>query len=110
MNSQIEEIAKIVDPLNQQVVILKDESESRTETGLYIGEGAKAKFKSGVIVALADDCKNTALASGVRVGYQRHAGADMSIVTKSGSHNIVVMNEGSLTMVIKTEAKLEGGE
>lgn len=110
MDSIEKYIEDLIDPLNEQVVILKDVGAGKTGAGLFLPESGKAKFKSGIVIAAAPDCTNTSVQPGVRVGYQRHAGADMTIVHGGARHDILVVNEGSLTMILKNDARLDGGE
>jgi co-chaperonin GroES (HSP10) len=102
------DIKEYVEPVNRQVVILKDEGASETSGGVLISEGARAKFKSGTVVAFAKDCVNP-LFEGGRVGYQLHAGTDMQVQTEHGVFNIMTLNETSITMLLKNNARLGGG-
>ncbi len=94
-----------VQPLNKQVVIVKDKAAETTSAGLVITEGGRAKFKSGVIVAFAPDCVNP-LKEGIRVGYQLHAGTDMVIDTGDKKIEMMTLNETSITMILKGDAGL----
>lgn len=107
--NDLEKVQSMTDPANQQVVLLKDVGKSTTDAGVYLPGTAVTKFKSGVVAAFAADCKQPFVVGG-RVGYQRHAGTDMTIIGGGESVPITVMHEGSITMLLKGDAKLDGGE
>jgi len=98
----------MIRPLNQQVVIIQDIGDAISEGGIHITEAARSKFRSGKIVAKADDCERP-IESGDRVGWQKFAGTPMDIIDSSGAElSVIVMHEQSLTMVISDDVRLGG--
>ena len=102
---KIEGVANAVTPVNKQVVLIKDTEQDTNEAGLYIGDSVSRKLRSGVVAAFADDC-DIPLQSGVRVGYQRHAGSDMTIIADGDPIDVIMMPENSITMILASSAKL----
>ena len=101
----LEEMGQSVAPLNKRLVLLKDIGEEKTNTGVFIPEGGRKKFNSGVIIKCAEDC-NTDISMGMRVGYQTYAGVDMSIITDGAEHSVVLLCQEDLTMILHGGAKV----
>lgn len=101
----MQEIKDMVTPVNGQLVLVRDTAETETETGLYIGDEASKKIRSGVVVCVADDCE-LPVSAGQRVGYQRHAGSNMQVIVGGKAIDIVLMPQNSVTMILSGEATL----
>jgi chaperonin GroES len=70
----------IVQPLGTRVLVMPDnESESRTELGLYIPETAKEKPQTGTIVAVGDEEEDIKVEIGQKVLFPKYTGTEIKI-------------------------------
>ena len=100
---------ELIEPFNQQVIIEQDIEGETTEAGLHLSESARAKFRSGVILSKAEDCK-VPIKVGDRVGWQKFAGS--GLVIRDGDNKelkVIVMHEQSITMRVAPGIRLDGG-
>jgi len=100
-----DKIGQIVNPVNGQLVLVRDTESDTNKAGLYVGEEASRKLRSGIVVRTAEDC-TLPVKAGQRVGYQRHAGSDMRVMVEGENYDIVLMPQGSVTMILEGDAKL----
>ncbi|MEX0775323.1 MAG: co-chaperone GroES [Phycisphaeraceae bacterium] len=93
-----------VRPLDDRVLVLPEEAESKTKTGIYLPEGAKEKPVRGQIIAagpgkLDDNGKRIALS--VKVGdtvvYGKYAGTEIEI----DSEKHLIIRESELLGVLE---------
>jgi co-chaperonin GroES (HSP10) len=109
MRETLEFIAKEIEPFNQQIVMVQDIESSETEAGLVISEGARAKYRSGIVAAVAGDCK-LPIKVGDRLGWQKFAGSELQIKAPDGKkYAVILIHEQSLTMRVLGESRLDGG-
>ena len=94
----------IIRPLDDRVLLKPDDAKEKTESGIYLPEGAKEKPMSGKVVAvgpgkLNDDGSRSALSvkKGDTVVYGKYSGTEIEI--KNITHLIV--REGELLGVIE---------
>jgi co-chaperonin GroES (HSP10) len=103
--TDIETIAKMVKPVNKQIILMRDTGKTQTDAGLHIGDINTKKLRSGIVVCYAEDC-TIPLEIGLRVGHQKHAGTNMEIMVGDEAVPITIMPENSVTMIMHEDAKL----
>ena len=93
-----------VRPLGNKVLIKRDEAETKTESGIYLPEGAKDKPKSGTIQAVGNGNINTetgdriplSVKKGDKVIFTSYAGTEV----KLGKDTLLIMSEEDILAVI----------
>ncbi|MCA9283279.1 MAG: co-chaperone GroES [Phycisphaeraceae bacterium] len=93
-----------VRPLGNKVLIKRDEAETKTESGIYLPEGAKDKPKSGTIQAVGNGNINTetgdriplTVKKGDKVIFTSYAGTEV----KLGKDTLLIMTEEDILAVI----------
>ncbi len=93
-----------VRPLGNKVLIKRDEAETKTESGIYLPEGAKDKPKSGTIQAVGNGNINTetgdriplTVKKGDKVIFTSYAGTEV----KLGKDTLLIMSEEDILAVI----------
>ncbi len=91
-------------PLNDKIIIRRDEAADRTDSGLYLPEQAKDTPKSGVILAVGDGQLNKetgerialSVCPGDRVIFSAYAGTDVAVEDET----YLVMDESDVLAVI----------
>ncbi len=90
-------------PLDDRVLVKPTESEDRTNSGIYLPEGAKEKPMTGKVVAagpgkLADDGTRTAVTvkKGDTVVYGKYAGTEIDI---DGVQHMIVKEDELLGVI-----------
>jgi chaperonin GroES len=91
-------------PLGDRLVVRREDSQERTEGGIYLPESAKNKPTRGVVVAvgdgkLLDDGSRAPMQvkAGYRVLFTSYAGEAIEI----GDDEFLLMSEGELLAVIE---------
>ena len=82
-------------PLEDRVVVRREEAEERTSSGLYIPEQSKEKPFIGVVQAVGYRAKDW-LSAGDRVMFSRYGGVDV----KSGDQDLIVMRLSDIMAVV----------
>lgn len=80
-----------VRPLGDKILVKRDEAAKKTDSGIYLPEGAKDKPKTGIVEAVGTGALNT------------DTGARIPLSVKKGDKVIFTSYAG-------TEIKIEGGE
>lgn len=91
-------------PLHDKIIVLRDEAEDRTATGLYLPEQAKDTPKSGVIQAVGTGKLNTETGQripltvkvGDRVIFSSYAGTEV----KLEGTEVLVMSEDEILAIV----------
>jgi len=91
-------------PLGDKVLVKRDESASRTESGIYLPENAKDTPKTGVVQAVGDGAINTetgeripmTLKKGDRIVFSSYAGTEIKI----DEDELLIMSESEILAVI----------
>ncbi len=91
-------------PLGDKILVLRDEAEGRTESGIYLPEQAKDKPQTGVVQAVGDGAINTdtgeriplTLKKGDKVIFTSYAGTEI----KLDGVDLMIMNESEILAVI----------
>lgn len=94
-----------VRPLGNKVLIKRDEAETKTESGIYLPEGAKDKPKSGTIQAVGNGNINTetgdriplTVKKGDKVIFTSYAGTEV----KLGKDTLLIMTEEDILAVVE---------
>jgi len=93
-----------IKPLDDRVVIRPSEPEEKTESGIYLPEGAKEKPQTATVVAvgpgkLNDDGSRSSLSvkKGDTVVYGKYAGTEVEV----GDEELVVVRESELLGVLE---------
>jgi chaperonin GroES len=82
-----------IEPLGARVLILPDEGEDKTASGLYLPETAKEKPQRGTIEAVGDDEEMiTNLAVGDHVLFPKYSGTEIKLDGKT----YLLMEEGDV--------------
>lgn len=93
-----------VRPLGNKVLIKRDEAETKTDSGIYLPEGAKDKPKSGTIQAVGNGNINSdtgdriplSVKKGDKVIFTSYAGTEV----KLGKDTLLIMSEEDILAVI----------
>ena len=101
--------AGLVEPMNHQVVILQDIEDATTTAGIHLTDAARSKFRTGVIVAKADDCDQP-IEVGDRVSWQKFAGMPIKMKLEGKEQPLIVMHEQSITMKVGDGVLMDGGD
>lgn len=96
--------AATIRPLNDKILVKRDEAEDRTETGIYLPEKAKDRPKTGVVQAVGTGALNTdtgqriplTVKKGNRVIFSSYAGAEV----KLGDEDLLIMSEDDILAII----------
>ena len=87
-----------IEPLGARVLILPDEGEEKTNSGIYLPETAKEKPQQGIIEAVgSDEEMNTDLKVGDRVLFPKYTGTEI----KFEGQTYLLMNEDDVLARIK---------
>ena len=91
-------------PLDDRVIVLPDEPEDKTASGIYLPEGAKEKPMQGTIVAVgpgkitdAGERATPAVKKGDKVIYGKYAGTEVDV----DDQTLMIMRESELLGVIE---------
>jgi len=91
-------------PLDDRVIVLPDEPEDKTASGIYLPEGAKEKPMQGTIVAVgpgkitdAGERATPAVKQGDKVIYGKYAGTEVDV----DDQTLMIMRESELLGVIE---------
>lgn len=92
-------------PLNDKVIVQRDEADERTESGLYLPEKAKDKPRSGVVAAVGPGKVNEetgeriapTVKKGDRVLFTSYAGTEI----KLDGVDLLIMDEDDILAVVE---------
>lgn len=92
-------------PLHDKILVRRDESESKTESGIYLPEKSKEKPKTGIVEAVGTGTINTetgeliplTVKKGDRVIFTSYAGTEI----KLGDQELLVMSEDEVLAIIE---------
>lgn len=102
MDEQMKLLAASVQPLNGRIVVLRDVEREREL--VYVQEEHRERFNSGIIVAMAQDCKQP-IKVGDRVSFQKWGGSDLELVTEDDKkHGFVSLHEDEISLKISANA------
>ena len=96
-------------PLNDKILVRRDEAEDRTAAGIYLPEKAKDTPKTGVVEAVGTGTINTetgkltplTVKKGDRVIFSSYAGTEIKLGETGGSDNkLLIMSEDEILAVI----------
>lgn len=97
--------AKInVKPLHDKIIVMRDEAEHKTESGIFLPESSKDRPKTGVIKAVGDGALNKEtgtrvplqVSKGDRVIFSSYAGTEI----KLDGVEMLIMSEDDVLAVI----------
>lgn len=91
-------------PLNDKILVRRDEAEDRTESGIFLPEKAKDRPKTGVVQAVGTGALNTetgeriplTVKKGNRVIFSSYAGTEV----KLGDDELLIMSEDDILAII----------
>ncbi|TVQ33522.1 MAG: co-chaperone GroES [Phycisphaeraceae bacterium] len=91
-------------PLGDKILIMRDEAEDRTESGIYLPEQAKDKPRSGTVVAVGEGTLNTetgeriplTVKKGDKVVFTSYAGSEV----KLDGVELLIMSEDEVLAII----------
>lgn len=91
-------------PLHDKVLVKRDETETKTASGIYLPETSKDKPKTGVVQAVGDGALNTetgervplSLKKGDRVIFTTYSGTEVKI----DGEELVIMTEDEVLAVV----------
>lgn len=92
-------------PLNDKVIVQRDEAEDRTESGLYLPEKAKDKPRSGVITAVGPGKVNAETGERIKLTVQK--GDKVLFTSYAGTEiklegvDLLIMDEDDILAVIE---------
>lgn len=82
-----------IEPLGARVLILPDEGEDKTTSGIYLPETAKEKPQQGTVEAIGDSEEMTTnLKAGDKVLFPKYSGTEIKIDGKT----YLLMDEGDV--------------
>jgi len=93
-----------VKPLHDKILVIRDEAESQTESGIFLPESSKDKPKTGVIQAVGDGALNTdtgeriplTVKKGDRVIFSSYAGTEL----KLNDEKVLIMSEDDILAIV----------
>ncbi len=93
-----------IKPLNDKIIVQRDDADERTEAGLYLPEKAKDKPQSGVVLAVGPGALNPKtgerfpmqVSVGDRVLFTSYAGSELKI---DGEEYLVLSEDEVLAIV-----------
>jgi chaperonin GroES len=91
-------------PLNDKILVRRDEAEDRTAAGIYLPEKAKDTPKTGIVEAVGTGTINTdtgkliplTVKKGDRVIFSSYAGSEV----KLGDEKLLIMSEDEVLAII----------
>ena len=91
-------------PLHDKILVVRDEAESQTASGIYLPESSKDRPKTGTIHAVGDGALNTdtgeriplTVKKGDRVIFTSYAGTEV----KLGEDEYLIMNEDDILAIV----------
>ncbi len=97
-------MATKVKPLGDKILVKRDEAQDRTESGIYLPEGAKEKPKMGTVQAVGTGALNTetgeriplSVKKGDKVLFSSYAGTEV----KLDKDTLLIMSESDVLAVI----------
>jgi len=66
-----------IKPLNEKVLVYREDMTNKTETGIIIPDVAKEKSTQGVVLSVSDDCK-LPIKEGMTVIFGKYSGNTIS--------------------------------
>jgi chaperonin GroES len=97
-------MATKVKPLGDKILVKRDEASEKTESGIYLPEGAKDKPKTGTVQAVGTGALNTetgeriplTVKKGDKVLFSSYAGTEV----KLDKDTLLIMSESDILAVI----------
>ena len=91
-------------PLHDKILVVRDEAESITDSGIYLPESSKDKPKTGTVQAVGDGALNTetgqriprTVKKGDRVIFSSYSGTEV----KLGDNDYLIMSEDDILAVV----------
>ena len=91
-------------PLHDKILVVRDEAESQTASGIYLPESSKDRPKTGTIHAVGDGALNTdtgeriplTVKKGDRVIFTSYAGTEV----KLGEDEYLIMSEDDILAIV----------
>lgn len=91
-------------PLNDKILVRRDEAEEKTSSGIYLPEQAKDKPKTGVVEAVGDGALNPktgqrialTVKKGDRVVFSAYAGSEVKI----DGNELLIMSEDEVLAIL----------
>lgn len=93
-----------VRPLGDKVLVIRDEAETITESGIYLPESAKDRPRTGTVQAVGDGALNTdtgeriplTVKKGDRIIFSSYAGTEV----KLDDQELMIMGEGDILAIM----------
>lgn len=94
----------VLRPLHDRILVVRDEAETKTASGIYLPEGSKERPKSGVVKAVGDGALNKETGQripmqvkpGDRVLFTSYAGTEIKL---DGSE-LLIMGEDDVLAIV----------
>jgi chaperonin GroES len=91
-------------PLHDKILVVRDEAESMTDSGIYLPESSKDKPKTGTVQAVGDGALNTdtgqriplTVKKGDRVIFSSYSGTEV----KLGDNEFLIMSEDDILAIV----------
>jgi chaperonin GroES len=91
-------------PLHDKILVVRDEAESITDSGIYLPESSKDKPKTGTVQAVGDGALNTetgqriplTVKKGDRVIFSSYSGTEV----KLGDNDYLIMSEDDILAIV----------
>ncbi|MFG0284685.1 MAG: co-chaperone GroES [Phycisphaerales bacterium JB039] len=98
-------VAINIRPLHDKIIVLRDEAEDRTESGIYLPESSKDKPRTGKVQAVGDGALNTdtgdriplTIKKGDKVIFSSYAGSEIKI----DGVDLLIMSEDDVLAIVE---------